>query len=525
MPAGFDDVFRDADGAPDLVLVPGVDQHPHPGGRAAAAVDHAHLEVHQPHGVEVREEAPQGLAQCVVQGADRTVALGRRDLVLAAHRDLDRGVGLAGLALVFFDGDAEGLKLEKRREGLGQLLQEDLEGAVRHIELVAVLLELFDLGHDAAAVDPLLVELDAELARLVRHVAAAGQVGDEHAALVADPLRVHVLVGLGHLHDGAHVHAALVGKGAAADEGPVVHRHDVGGFVHETRQRFELLEVLRRNADPVHLQAQDGDHGGEVGVAAALAKAVDRSVHHDRTRAHGRNGIGQGQPAVVVGVDAEPHPGEARAHLGEYGLDVAGQAAAVGVAQHDEVGAALGGGRDGLKRVVAVVLEAVEEVLRVVDRFAAVPPQAGNRVPDHGQVLLQPVFHHLGDVQVPALAEDGHDPGPAVDERLQLLVRVGRDSGAAGAAERRQPGVFESRRFRQLEKTQVLGVRAGPSAFNVVDADVVQAQGDLELFLGAEGDVLALGAVPECRVVNEDRFHRCLHRGGKPRTVIFGFRA
>ena len=218
-------------------------------------------------------------------------------------------------------------------------------------------------------------------------------------------------------------------------------------------------------------------------------------------------------------------PGQARAHLGEYGLDVAGQAAAVGVAQHDEVGTALGGGRDGLKRVVAVVPEAVEEVLRVVDHFAAVLPQAGHRVPDHGQVFLQPVFHHLGDVQVPALAEDGHDPGPAVDERLQLLVRVGRDTGPAGAAERRQPGVFESRRFRQLEETQVLGVRAGPSAFNVVDADVVQAQGDLELFLGAEGDVLALGAVPECRVVNEDRFHRCLHRGGKPRTVIFGFRA
>jgi hypothetical protein len=60
-----------------------------------------------------------------------------------------------------------------------------------------------------------------------------------------------------------------------------------------------------------------------------------------------------------VGVDAEPHPGPARAHLGEYGLDVARQTAAGGVAQHDEVGAALDGGRNGLKRVVAVVPEAV----------------------------------------------------------------------------------------------------------------------------------------------------------------------
>ena len=222
---------------------------------------------------------------------------------------------------------------------------------------------------------------------------------------------------------------------------------------------------------------------------------------------------------LAVNIPAqEPHPGQARAHLCEHDLDVAGQAAAVGVAEHDEVRTALDGGCDGLKRVVAVVPEAVEEVLRVVDRFAAVPPQVGNRVPDHGQVLLQPVFHHLGDVQVPALAEDGHDPGPAVDERPQLLVRVGRDTGPAGATERRQPGAFESHRFRQLEETQVLGVRAGPSAFNVVDADVIQAQGDLELFLGAEGDVLALGAVPEGRVVEDDRRRRDRRgRGGRAR--------
>ena len=65
---------------------------------------------------------------------------------------------------------------------------------------------------------------------------------------------------------------------------------------------------------------------------------------------------------------------------------------------------------------------------------------------------------------------------------------------------------WKSQRASGGEELGVLGIGAGPAAFDVVDAQLVELLRDLQLVLDGEGDALHLGAVAERRVVKFD-FH------------------
>ena len=73
---------------------------------------------------------------------------------------------------------------------------------------------------------------------------------------------------------------------------------------------------------------------------------------------------------------------------GQRGADLGRQRAAVGVAQHQPLGARIGGGPQAVERVPGVEGEAVEEVLGVEQHPLAGPDQVGDRLADHLQVLL-----------------------------------------------------------------------------------------------------------------------------------------
>ena len=81
--------------------------------------------------------------------------------------------------------------------------------------------------------------------------AAARELADQHAPLVADALRGDVLVALGGLGDRVHVHPALVGERAAADERLVAAVVQVGHLVDVARQLGQPLDA----AGPQHLVA------------------------------------------------------------------------------------------------------------------------------------------------------------------------------------------------------------------------------------------------------------------------------
>ena len=109
----------------------------------------------------------------------------------------------------------------------------------------------------------------------------------------------------------------------------------------------------------------------QVGVAAALADAVERALDLAHAGAHRGQRIGDRLFGVVVGMDAEMVARHMRHDLRDDRLDLVRQRAAIGVAQHDPARAVLVGGLGAGERVVGIGLVAVEEMLAVDQHLAA----------------------------------------------------------------------------------------------------------------------------------------------------------
>ena len=80
-----------------------------------------------------------------------------------------------------------------------------------------------------------LLDVEAVFRGLAQQVAAAGQLAHDHAHLVADQLRIDVLVALRRAAHGGHVDAALVRERVLADVGQVLVGREVGDLGHEVR--------------------------------------------------------------------------------------------------------------------------------------------------------------------------------------------------------------------------------------------------------------------------------------------------
>ena len=135
--------------------------------------------------------------------------------------------------------------------------------------------------------------------------ALAGQLGDQHRAVVADRLRLDVLERARVLVDAGHVHAALVGERVAADVGLVRVRAEVAELVEEVRRLGEPHEAVLGNALEAHLELERRQDRDEVRVAAPLAVAVHRPLDEPRALLDRDERVGHAAAGVVVGVDAD----------------------------------------------------------------------------------------------------------------------------------------------------------------------------------------------------------------------------
>ena len=208
-----------------------------------------------------------------------------------------------------------------------------------------------------------------------------------------------------------------------------------------------------------------------------------------------------------MGVDAERRVQQLPEAVDSLGDDV-GQLAAVGVAQHDAVGAGVHRRVERGQRVPGVEPPAVEEMLGVVHHLAAELLEPGDAVVDHAEVLGPGGLEHPLHVQRRGLPHQGDDRGLRVRQRLDVGIVLAEQARPAGAAERRHPGPLQREIPQPPEELGVLGIGAGPSAFDAGHAEPVQRAGDLHLVVHRQGEALALGAVAERGVVE-------LERGGR----------
>src|SRR5262245_279877 len=301
-PTGFDDVLADADGAPDILVVGGFDEDADAGGGAGFAVDDADFVVDQPHVAEAGEIAVEGLAHGGVEGVDGAVAFGDFEAFVAVDADFDGGFGDRLAVALGADADVVFEALEMRLEGASDAADEHVERGFGRFEVVALGLEIDDLLEDRVHEGFVVSEL--VLGGEGRDVGAAGELADDDAPLVADEGGIHVLVAAGGAGDGVDVHAAFVGEGTLPDEGLIVAVVEVGGLVYEPRKLGQMCQRAAAEDLVALFDAEIGHDGDQISVAAAFTDAVDRSLDLDGAGIDGGERIGDGQFAVVVGVDA-----------------------------------------------------------------------------------------------------------------------------------------------------------------------------------------------------------------------------
>ena len=154
--------------------------------------------------------------------------------------------------------------------------------------------------------------------------------------VVADRRRVDMLVRVHAALDAGDVQARLVRERAVSDVSLPRVRRDVGQLVDQHRDLAQHLELGRRHALIAELELKVGNDRDQVGVAAALADSVDRALDLRRAAAHAGDRVGDRDLGVVVRMDSDraSHRLDRGLHTG---LDFVRQAAAVGVAERNQI--------------------------------------------------------------------------------------------------------------------------------------------------------------------------------------------
>ncbi len=517
--AGVDDIRAHADGGPaPPPAIFAVDDHAR--DRLGATLGDAHLEVDQLHVVDTGLVRAKILTQRLGERVDRAAvramgieAFGHRKLLFVAdlhhHHRFRQAHHLVAPVLAPLDRDLVALDLEELRQGAQHPQRQQLETRLRAVIGIAVILARLDLVEDLAEPRVALLDLDPGLGQAAAQVRLPGLVRHRHEAGIAHQPRIDVLVGGRVFEDRAGVQPGLVGEGAGTDVGRAAQRHAVEDIVKLARDLGKRDRLRLGHADIISravgfLEQQRRDQGDQVGVAAALAEAIERALHLARA------GIDRGEAArhriagIVMAMDRQPVAGDARFdHRAGDIVDLARQRAAVGVAQHHPARAGVVGGERRVERIGRIRLVAVEEMLGVKQRFLALCDDVFDRGADIFEVFVKSDAQRRGDVEIVGLADEADGGGMGVHHLRQHVVVGRRAPDPLGHAESGEGGAGLGA---GLEKVAVGGVRAGPATLDVVDAQIVQRLGDGDLLRHRKLHTLGLLAVAQGGVVDVEAF-------------------
>ena len=273
-----------------------------------------------------------------------------------------------------------------------------------------------------------------------------------------------------------------------------------------------VVELLRR-VTPIskrsansRLQLQRRDDRDEIGVAAALAEAVERALDLARAGAHGGERIGHRLLGVVMGMDADMIAGDLLDHLADDRLDLVRQRAAIGVAQHHPARAGVIGGlgagqRDSRDWPCSRRRNARSRAApRGPAAFAA-----AHAVADRGEIFLVAWSR----------ARRARDSPRTLATKQMASALASSSAASPGSFEAERPGRARhaeggegARSSLRLvgEQLGVGRVGAGIAALDIVDAELVEHAGDRQLVVQREIDAVGLRAVAQRGVEQIEAF-------------------
>ena len=223
---------------------------------------------------------------------------------------------------------------------------------------------------------------------------------------------------------------------------------------------------------------------------------------------------------VIVEVNADMVAGNTAEHVIDDGLDLVGQGAAIGVAEHDPAGTAVVGGLNAGEGIVAVCLVAVEEVLGVVHGFFAGVDGGLDGIADHGEVFVVGNLERDIDLVGPGLADEAGALGWRIQDRRDNRIVRSRAARASGHAEGDEARALKTRIGGK--KLGIGGVGAGPAALDIIDAQLIQRGGNPALIGNGKVHALCLRTIPQGGVEQEDALGvRSSRSGGRGHGVPF----
>ena len=282
--------------------------------------------------------------------------------------------------------------------------------------------------------------------------------------------------------------------------------------------RVSLRQQALRQHLLVELELEVGHDGDEVGVAGALAVAVDRALHWSRPPSTAASVLATAQPVSLwQWIPTRPEVVETTSCT--TSATQPGQHAAVGVAERGHVGAGVVRRAQHLEGVVTVGAVAVEEVLGVEEDMLSLGDEVGDGVVDHRQVLGQGRPQGELDVARVRLGHQRDDRGAAVTQGGDQGVVLSPYAGPPGRPEGREPRVVQVELVAgPREELGVLGVGARPATLDEPDPQLVELARDGQLVGHGEVEPLLLRAVAQRGVVDVERALQ-VHRVCRPVLV------
>jgi hypothetical protein len=116
--------------------------------------------------------------------------------------------------------------------------------------------------------------------------------------------------------------------------------------------------------------------------------------------------------------------------------------------------------------------------LGIVEHLAAARLAVAHRIVNHLPIFFERRVQHIADLHVPAFADDRDNRCLGIEQGLQAGVLLRSNTFAARHAERGNLCMLERQLAHFSKIFEVLGIREGVAAFDVVHAQLIQAAGD-----------------------------------------------